>query len=99
MGDPANDLRRNLRRFDYVLAKFGVTFRQLGVTAHGLRHEALIDKYRELAGTEPPVRGGVRPSTEVEVAARKAVVRMAGHARIRVSDAYLGRPAAMRPPA
>lgn len=99
MGDPANDLRRNLRRFDYVLARFGVTFRQLGVTAHGLRHEALIDKYRELAGTEPPVRGGVRPSTEVEVAARKAVVRMAGHARIRVSDAYLGRPAAMRPPA
>lgn len=93
MGNPTNDLRRNLRRFDYVLAKFGVTFRQLGVTAHGLRHEALIDKYRELAGAEPPVRGGERPSAEVELAARKAVVQMAGHARIRVSDAYLGRPA------
>ena len=92
MGNPANDLRQNLRRFDYVLTKFGVTFRQLGVTAHGLRHEALIDKYRERARTEPPVRGGKPPSREVELAARKAVVQMAGHARIRVSDAYLGRP-------
>lgn len=38
MGDPANDLKKNLRRFDYVLEKFGITFKQLGVTAHGLRH-------------------------------------------------------------
>ena len=92
LGDPAHDLKQNLRRFDYVLARFGVTFRQLGVTAHGLRHEALIDKYRELAGSEPPVRGGARPPEEIELTARKAVVRLAGHSRIRVADAYLGRP-------
>ncbi|MBB4730529.1 phage integrase N-terminal domain-containing protein [Xanthomonas arboricola] len=93
MGNPANDLRQNLHRFDYVLAKFGVTFRQLGVTAHGLRHEALIDKYREIAGSEPPVRGGALPQEDVELAAREAVVRLAGHSRVRVADAYLGRPA------
>lgn len=98
MGEPTHDLRQNLRRFDYVLAKFGVTFRQLGVTAHGLRHEALIDKYRAVAGTEPPVRGGRSPSREVELEARKAVVRLAGHARVRVSDAYLGRPTPITPP-
>jgi len=99
MGDPAHDLRQNLRRFDYVLARFGVTFRQLGVTAHGLRHEALIDMYRERSGSEPPVRGGERPPAEVDLAARKAVVQLAGHARVRVSDAYLGRPTSMRSPA
>jgi hypothetical protein len=38
MGDPTRDLKRNLRRFDYVMEKFGITFAQLGVTAHGLRH-------------------------------------------------------------
>lgn len=93
LGNPVNDLRQNLHRFDYVLAKFGVTFRQLGVTAHGLRHEALIDKYREIAGSEPPVRGGAVPQEDVELAAREAVVRLAGHSRVRVADAYLGRPA------
>ncbi|RIX48214.1 MAG: hypothetical protein D3M94_04790 [Rhodocyclales bacterium GT-UBC] len=58
MGDPKNDLERNLRRFDYVLAKFGITERTLGVTAHGLRHEALIDEFVARSGQQPPVRGG-----------------------------------------
>lgn len=93
MGNPDFDLKRNLRRFDYVLARFGVTCRQLGVTAHGLRHEALIDKYQEMTGTPPPVRGGVQLPDDIELSARAAVVRLAGHSRRRVADAYLGRPA------
>ena len=45
------------------------------------------------------LRGGERPPAEVDLAARKAVVQLAGHARVRVSDAYLGRPTSMRSPA
>jgi site-specific recombinase XerC len=39
MGDPRRDLKRNLRRLDYVLEKFGITLRKRGATGHGLRHE------------------------------------------------------------
>lgn len=91
MGDPSNDLKRNLRRFDYVLGKFGITARELGITAHGLRHEALIDEFVACSGQQPPVRGGGALTPEVEAAARKAVARLAGHKRQRVSNAYCGK--------
>jgi integrase len=90
LGDPGNDLKRNLRRFDYALEKFGITTRKLGVTAHGLRHEALIDEFVAQTGQQPPVRGGAEMSVEAEKAARLAVSRLAGHVRKRASNAYLG---------
>ncbi len=94
MGDPTNDLKRNLRRFDYVLGKFGITAREIGITAHGLRHEALIDEFVACSGQQPPVRGGGTISPEVEAAARRAVAKLAGHKRQRVSNAYCGKRAA-----
>ena len=90
LGDPANELKKNLRRFDYVLVKFGITTRKLGVTAHGLRHEALIDEFVARTGQQPPVRAGANMSAEVERATRVAVSRLAGHARKRASNAHLG---------
>ncbi|WP_431265799.1 integrase domain-containing protein [Roseateles chitinivorans] len=90
MGDPANDLKKNLRRFDYVLSKFGITCARLGITAHGLRHETLIEHFQAMAGTPPPVRGGTPPAPALDRAARLAVSRLAGHARVRAADAYLG---------
>lgn len=90
LGDPGKDLKKNLRRFDYVLDKFGVTFSKLGVTAHGLRHEALIDHFESLTGHAAPVRGGVALPAGVDEAARQAVARLAGHARTRSAAAYCG---------
>ena len=90
LGNPSHDLKRNLRHFDYTVAKFGVTERKLGVTAHGLRHEALIDEFVSQAGQQPPVRGGAELPADVEQAARLAVSRLAGHERRRASSAYLG---------
>lgn len=99
MGDPAHDLRRNLRRFDYVVSKFGITLRDLGMTGHGLRHEVLIEHYEAITGSPPPVRGGGMPPPEVDRAARQAVAHLAGHARTRAANAYLGaRPVHRRPP-
>jgi len=62
----------------------------LGVTAHGLRHEALIEHYQQQAGTPPPVRGGKAESREKDAAARLSTSRLAGHARAIAANAYLG---------
>ena len=90
LGDPRHNLKRNLRRFDYVMAKFGITADGLGATAHGLRHEAMIDHYQEKAGVAPPVRGGSGVPPDVDVTARLSAARLAGHNRTRASGAYLG---------
>ena len=90
------DLKRNLRRLDYVLEKFGITLRERGVTGHGLRHERLNDVYESVAGVPSPVRGGGAVASALDRQARLAVSRLAGHARIRASGAYLGSPSVMR---
>lgn len=96
MGNPAQHLKQNLRRFDYVLDKFGITLRQRGVTGHGLRHEVLNDVYETISGTPSPVRGGTAVEPTVDRAARQAVSQLAGHARTRAAGAYLGQSAVMR---
>jgi len=90
LGDPRHSLKRNLRRFDYVMARFGITAEGLGATAHGLRHEAMIDHYTEKAGVAPPVRGGSDVPPDVDAAARLSAAHLAGHNRVRASGAYLG---------
>ncbi len=91
MGDPRRDLKRNLRRLDYVLEKFGITLRKRGATGHGLRHEVLNDAYEDVAGVPSPVRGGGPVSPKLDRAARLAVSQLAGHARARAADAYCGK--------
>ncbi len=90
MGDPARDLKRNLRRFDYVLEKFGITLRERGATAHGLRHEVLSEVYQDVTGEASPIRGGGPVSREADRAARRVVSQLAGHARLRAAGAYCG---------
>jgi integrase len=90
MGQPGLTLKQAMRRFDYVMGKFGVTGNALGVTAHGLRHEALIDHFETVTGDSPPVRGGKGVPKDVADLARKEVALLAGHNRRRASNAYLG---------
>lgn len=91
MGDPRHSLARNLRRFDYVMARFHITKEGLGATSHGLRHEAAIDHYtEESGGIAPTIRGGGSVSPDMDLIARQSVARLAGHNRIRASGAYLG---------
>jgi integrase len=96
MGDPARDLRKNLRRFDYVLEKFGITLRDRGATGHGLRHEVLNEVYQEVTGEASPVQGGGAVAPELNRVARETVSQLAGHARIRAAAAYLGQSVVMR---
>jgi site-specific recombinase XerC len=90
MGQPGLSLKQAMRRFDYVMEKFGITGRSLGVTVHGLRHEALIDCFESITGSTAPVRGGDGASKELTNTARKEVANLAGHNRRRASNAYVG---------
>lgn len=91
MGQPRLNLKQAMRRFDYVMWRFGITSATLGVTAHGLRHEALIDYYETITGEAAPVRGGSKGlPKELANTARKEVAILAGHNRKRASGAYLG---------
>lgn len=90
MWHPSHSLEQALRRFNYVLEKFGVTRKALGVTAHGLRHQVLIDRFETMTGHAAPVRGGERLVPEIDVPARQEVAELAGHSRKRAANAYLG---------
>jgi hypothetical protein len=70
-----------------VLEKFGITVSKLGISAHGLRQEALIEAFVAQSGQQPPVRGGAAFTAEAEDAAWLAVSRLAGHERRRAASA------------
>lgn len=57
-GDPDRDLKQNMVRLGYVLRKFGITSKDPSITAHGLRHQALIEEYIAITGQEPPATDG-----------------------------------------
>jgi integrase len=96
LGDTAKTLEQNLRRFSYVLAKFGLKFRELGATGHGLRHELLNNAYECASGYLSPVRGGGPVPPDIDRAARLQVAKLAGHGRAKASGAYLGSSPVMR---
>ena len=87
-------LKQSLKRFDNVMQKVGITKRQLGVTAHGLRHQFAHDFHIELAGVQAPVRGGdICVDPEILKAALLEIARQLGHSRPQITNVYLGSPA------
>lgn len=93
---PGMSLKQSLQRFSNVMKKFGLMRSALGATAHGLRHEVLLEEFERSTGCAAPVRGGKSPAPEVETSARQGVAELAGHARIRASNAYCGSAASNR---
>jgi len=81
------------RRFDNVMQKAGVTRKQLGVTAHGLRHQFAQEFHVELTDVQAPVRGGdVCADPETLKAALLEIARQLGHNRPTITRAYVGSP-------
>lgn len=73
-----------------VLRRHGVTRKALGVTSHGLRHQYLQERYEDMTGVKPPIKGGdERPTVEQHQEALKRVVEAAGHSRLTKANAYL----------
>lgn len=90
LGNPARDLKQNLDRLHYVMRKFGVTRRALGITAHGLRHGYAADRYEKLSGTPAPVRGGHIADRDADLRARLGVAEQLGHGRPEIAGVYVG---------
>ena len=93
------DFKQMYRRFYYVMEKLGISRAQLGVTAHGLRHEYANDLYQTEAGTASPVRGGSNDvDPEIDDKARHLVSQDLGHSRVRITASYTGARRTGRPP-
>jgi integrase len=90
LGDPSRSLKQNGARFYTVLARLGITRRERGVTACGLRHQYANDRYETFAGAPSPVRGGDRIERDIDRQARLRVSEELGHSRESISTAYLG---------
>lgn len=93
IGHPDLTLEQAIRRFNYVMEKFGITHRALGITSHGLRHQFLSDLYETLTGVPSPVRG-TNVTAEIDQLthdlARSRVSQDAGHTRLGIANAYIG---------
>ena len=98
LGHPGLTLKQSLKRFDNVMQKAGISRKQLGVTAHGLRHQFAQEFHVELTDVQAPVRGGdVCANPETLKAALLEIARQLGHNRPTISNAYLGSPARLSP--
>ena len=86
LGHPGLSLKQSLKRFDNVMQKAGITKRQLGVTAHGLRHQFAHEFHVELTGVQAPVRGGdVCADPEALKVALLEIACQLGHNRPQIS--------------
>jgi integrase len=94
VGYPGLSLKQSLKRFDNVMQKAGISRKQLGVTAHGLRHQFAQEFHVELTDVRAPVRGGdVCIDPETLKAALLEIARQLGHNRAQIVNAYCGSPA------
>jgi integrase len=87
---PGKTLSQAIDRYYYCLKKAGVTQKDLGVTAHGLRHEFANTLYKEQTGIDSPVMGGGQLDAEVNEMTRKTITEALGHSRTSIVSAYIG---------
>lgn len=96
LGYPGRSLKQSIDQFYRIMERFGITKDQLGVTAHGLRHQYANDRYEASTGVKAPLRGGPAIDPEKDTQARLEVSEKLGHARKQISSAYLGSSVVMR---
>jgi len=88
--DPQRNLAQWKNHYYQVVRSCGIT-RKDGITGHGLRHQYANERYRELTGSDSPVRGGAPVDRDADRAAREVVAEELGHSREGVTTHYLGR--------
>lgn len=79
-------------RFYWYMRKMGLTRAELGVTAHGLRHEFAQREYMAETGLPTPIQGGAQGKIDraTHLAASLQVSRKLGHSRTQVVNNYYG---------
>ncbi len=85
-------LEQAVKRFANIMQKFGITKKEAGVTAHGLRHEYINDQYEVITGQPSPIRGGLKEDVDpqLDLEARTRLTLDAGHSRTSITPAYFG---------
>lgn len=95
LSTPGKSLNQNKAHFYYQVRRVGINRADLGVTAHGLRHQYAARRYARLSGIAAPVSRDA-PLTVTDVQrladrhARRLVSRELGHFREDVTKAYIG---------
>ena len=87
VGRPELTALQSQWRFYNVIRKFGINKKTLGVVAHGLRHQRVIDDFEADAGQPSPVRS---QDAGMDETARLRAARLLGHSRSRITGAYIG---------
>lgn len=89
LGPPWFTLKQNARTYERVLARFGITHKDLGITGHGLRAGFACDMLQSF-GITTTVRGGdgQHPDLVTQRISYKSTTEALGHGRISVIGAY-----------
>lgn len=80
------------RRFYTVMESLGITLSKEGVSAHGLRHQYMLEAFKRRLGIEAPIKGGDLSQVSKEdlhVASQK-LMESVGHTRVSIGSAYYG---------
>jgi integrase len=85
------DLQKNIRKYDTMMAKLGISKGLLGVSGHGLRAEYAENESMRL-GLLPPTLGGKRDQMPKEDREKiqMQVSESLGHSRVSVTTSYYG---------
>ena len=89
VGRPGVTSQQSQAHFYYVIRRFGISKKDLGVVAHGLRHQHVNDAFELDAGGPSPVRGATE-KMPLDDHARNRAARLLGHNRVQVTSCYLG---------
>lgn len=87
---PGYSLRQSINYYNHLIAKLGITKKQLGITTHGLRHGYACRLYKDITGTDAPVMGGGKVDKELDKKARKEIAERLGHSRSDITSNYIG---------
>lgn len=81
-----------IRRVYYVMEKNELTLANLGVSAHGLRHQYFHERFHEKLGIQPPVKGGNLMGVDKQEFGDTTAMLMerAGHSRPTIGASYYG---------
>lgn len=77
----------------YICRQAGID-RKHGITSHGLRHERLNEIYSEITGNASPIKQNNSDfcvDTDLDKIARQEIAEIAGHSRVGISKAYVGK--------
>ena len=92
IGYRGKTFKQKLRRVYTVLESLGITLKEEGISAHGLRHQYMHESFKRLTGVDAPIRGGDLSKVEKDelIVATLKLVERAGHSRASIGSAYYG---------